>query len=197
MKKIFFCIVTLVTFVSNGNAQDLSLLKDDLNFKNYFENEIKFNSNFDSKNINLLLEINKDGILKETELQDFYKLFSTNEEEFNLYQKNQKENMDALEKKYNLSKYSQKELDEILIPILNNVYSQTYPSLVERKNCRARYLAELSLAASVAYGAHMACNAAVFGGPLAFYACHGAVTVGQTAASYIALDNYYDCIKQN
>lgn len=194
MKKLFFSLMATVFFSLIGVAQDLSKLSEDVKFISYIENEIKFNSKFDFSNINKLKEIIKDHDVSEIELNIFYKLFSTDEVSFKNYLMIQKEIMTDLNSKYSLNKLNNDEMKKTLNNSYTNYYSFKNSSFTERKNCRARYLAEIALAGSIAYGAHMACNAAVFGGPLAYYGCHAAVAAGQVAASYIAQDNYEECM---
>lgn len=193
MKKLFFSLIATVFFSIIGVAQDLSKLSEDLKFISYVENQIKFNSRFNFLDINTLKEIIKDSNVSETELKIFYKLLSTDEISYKNYIDLQKEIMVDLNSKYGLNKLNGDELKNVL----NNSYITYYSnnsSLTERKNCRSRYLAEIALAGSIAYGAHLACNGAALAGPLAYYGCHAAVAAGQLAASYIALDNYQECM---
>jgi hypothetical protein len=191
MKKILFGLIATVMLSFAGNAQDLSKLSQDVDFKNYIVNEYNFNNNV--SDINLLNELNLDSKLSKDELSSFYKLFSTTENSYNKYLFSQSAIMNTLEKKYSFSKYSKKELDGILTPVITEIYTNLNSSLTERRNCRGVYIASLALNASVAYGAHMACLGAdvtVIGG----IACHSAVAIGQAAANYIALEDYRDCM---
>lgn len=191
MQKILFGLIATVMFTGLSFGQKISDLNKDPNFISYTKNEYYFVSK--AKNNDLLKKINEDKILTKEELPLFYELFSTNENEYNTFVMSQNSILNSLEKKYNLSKYPQEELNTILVPLIEEILSTTITTTAEKRNCKGVYIATLALNASVAYGAHTACLGAdvtVVAGIL----CHGAVFVGQAAANYIAGEDYQDCL---
>jgi len=99
-----------------------------------------------------------------------------------------------------ISKYSQEELNKIFTPYIQSILLENDSELgvdpaLGKRNCRGVYIATLTLNASIAYGAHIACLGAdltVVGGVL----CHGSVAAGQAAANYIAYEDYLDCLNR-
>lgn len=191
MKKLIFGFIATVMITGLSFGQNISDLSKDPDFISYIENEYYFVSK--AKNNDLLKKINNDKTLTKDELSGFYELFTTNEKEYNTFVISQNSMLNSLEKKYYLSKYSQKELNTILEPFIEQILSTTITITTEKRNCRGVFIAQLALNASVAYGAHMGCLGAdvtVVAGIL----CHGAVCVGQAAANYIAGADYQDCL---
>lgn len=121
----------------------------------------------------------------------FYTSFNTTEVDFHQYIENQRTLMKYIEENYQLSSMENGVRAELLAPVIEQVNSD-FAEVTS--DCRGVYIAKLALNASVAYGAHVACLTAdvtVVAGAL----CHSAVLVGQTAANYIALDEFKTCIK--
>ena len=190
MRKFILGLAATVMFGVFSFGQDITNLAKDKDFINYVNNEINFIEK--GTDIVLLNEIWNDKKLDENELPKFYKLFSTNEIQYNNFIKSQNILLNSFISRYKLEKLSNDELIKVFTPYIKELkYSNNSDNTFSR-NCRGVYLAQLTLNASVAVGAHFACGAldvTVVAGAL----CHGAVYAGQIAANYIALEDYRDC----
>lgn len=187
MKKLLFGLVATVMLSVAGNAQDLSKLSQDVNFKLYLKNQFEFTKK--ATDINKLKELLSDSKIDKSEINAFYKAFSTNEENFSTYIKVQNNLYTSLNDEYNLDEVSQ----EVLIPIIEEVYIKDLLPVLE-STCRERYIRAITTAAAFAVIEHAGCIAldpTVLGGIL----CHGAVALIQWNAGQDALDAYHACIR--
>lgn len=188
MKKILLGLVATVMLSVAGNAQDLSKLSQDVNFKLYLKNQFEFTKK--ATDINKVKELLSDGKIDESEINAFYRAFSTNEANFSTYIKVQNNLYTSLNEVYNLDEVNQ----DVLIPIIEDVYITDLIQVLERSTCRQKYVRAITTAAAAAVIGHGGCIAldpTVLGGIL----CHGAVAVLQWNAGQDALDAYHECIR--
>lgn len=190
MKKLLFGLLVTVMLSITGNAQDLSKLSQDANFKLFLKNQFEFSKR--STDYNKVKELISDGKVDEGELKDFYRVFSTTESGFSNFIKEQKSLYIILINEYNLDEIPQ----DVLLPIIEEVViKDLMPVVIEGKNCMAKYLTTIAIAAGVAAAGHHACNLGALAGPVGFFGCHAAVIVVQSGTSYLAQLHYEDCME--
>lgn len=133
LKKLVFGLVATITFSLKGNAQDINTLNVDKDFQSYILNEKSFLEN--ATNLDMLEEIYADLELTENEMLKFYLAFGTSKADYEKFLSNQNVLFITISKKYNLPKYNKDELAQVLIPIIESIYSNNTISS-KAKPCR-------------------------------------------------------------
>ncbi|NHM02803.1 hypothetical protein [Flavobacterium difficile] len=155
----------------------------------YLKNQLEFSKGAtDTKKVKELLS---DGKLDESEIDTYFKVFSTDETKFTNYIKLQNSLYTSLNDEYNLGEISQ----ETLIPIIEEIYIKDLLPFEERSTCKQKYIRDITSAAALALIEHGGCIAldlTVVAGII----CHSAVSLIQWNSGQDALDAYHACFKK-
>jgi hypothetical protein len=192
MKNLFLSLMALVLTAFTVNAQNITDIGKDRDFTTYIKNNDEFLNK--ARDFVALNKINADGQITQDELPTFYTIFSTNEASYRTFLNGQKILLASLNTKYRLTSYSQNDLNTLLGPPFTAIYNAQATQAQTGTTCYGRYVAMVTLAASVAIGAHYACVPLYAAGGFGGLICDAAVLAGQAAANYLALGSYEDCI---
>lgn len=180
---------------TTSKVENLSTMSSRSTFANdqrvidYFQNEKRFSQRAVSNEA--VIELNSESNL-ELRQEKFYDAFNTTESDYIDYVTTQRQLANYIEATYHLSDLEGEVVTDMLIPVIEIVNPEIVTTY---SDCKGVYIANLALNASVAYAAHIACMSTVDATVIGGIICHAAVVIGQTAANYIALDNYETCKK--
>lgn len=200
MKNYFILFVSLFLILSCNkqdstvlpdNQKSLTCLSSDNNFKNLVKEVTNFNERValnDKRENKLILDEFDNNRLKNAE--------DAIAENFQVDVNKQLELANYIIASYDVNKYSESELNSIILKAMSEVDQQSIQSRVEdRDRCYRRYRNRIIEIGAIVVGGHIACGAAdltvVLGG-----FCHGAVIAGQIAASDNAYLDYQDCLEK-
>lgn len=172
-----------------GNAQNVTGLSEDVNFKNYIKNEVIFLEK--ATDINLANQVLSDSKVDEIEMPKFYTLFSTNKNNYLSFLSGQVTLLNLLEKKYALSKISKAELAAVIEKEIENINEETTR---RSPDCRKIYKLEMAEAYATAGLGHLGCvalNFSVLGG----ISCHSLVALNHYVDTQQAMQNFLNCAK--
>ena len=134
MKNLVFAFLWLFcAFSTIVYAQDLGTLRNNADFKKYVINNYNF---YHKQSGNILLKNLK--VKDKYSIDDialFNKIYAdSSPAEFNSFIISQMELVTAVDKKYNLSSYSQSKLSLVLKPIVQDIYLEIVPVVVTQSH---------------------------------------------------------------